>query len=120
MQMKAFSKETPSRFKFRSRSSWHWPLQDISSSTLPFLPDDLPRPDKFTFVRAMEFAYFRRMPSFAREVWARREAWRTQIDRKAKKDLENIQWSEVNDDDILRYESYLVGKMDRGWVTSIT
>ena len=116
MQMKAFSKENHGRFKFRSRCSWHWPLQDISSSTLPFLPDDLPRPDNFTFVRAMEFAYFRRMPSFAREVWARREAWRAQIYQEAKKDLENIQWSEVNDDDILRYESYLVGKMDRGWV----
>ena len=116
MQMKAFSTKTHSRFKFRSRSSWHWPLQDISSSTLPFLPDDLPRPDKFTFLRAMEFAYFRRMPSFAREVWARREVWRKQIDQEMKRDFENIQWSEANDYDILRYESYLVDKMDRGGV----
>lgn len=116
LHVKAFSRKTYNRFKLPSRCSWHFPLEDISSPTIPFLPNQLPRPDKFTFVRAMEFAHIRRIPRFAREVWARREAWRAQIDREAEKDLKNIRWTETNDDDILRYESYLVDEQDREWV----
>jgi hypothetical protein len=112
---KRLVRQKHNRFRHQSRNSWHWPLPDISSPSIPFLPQQLPRPDKFTFMRAMEYAYFRRLVPFAREVWAHREAWIAQIEKEAQKDIEMIQWSEVNDDDALRYESYLVDKRDRGW-----
>ena len=115
MNTKRIKRRIGNRFRLPSRNAWHWPLPDISSPEIPVLLPQLPRPDKFTFLRAMEFAYFRRLVPFAREVWARRESWRTQIDKEAVKDMEDIQWSEINDDDILRYESYLIDKKERSW-----
>jgi hypothetical protein len=112
---KRLTPQNHNRFRLPSTSPWHWPLPDISSPNIPLLPSPLPRPDKFTFVRVMEYAYFRRLVPFAREIWARRESWRAQIEKEAQQDTGNVQWSEVRDDDILRYEGYLVNKGDRGW-----
>jgi hypothetical protein len=87
---------------------WHWPLPDLSSETVPFLPPKLPRPDKHTFLKAMAFAHSKRLVPFAREVWALRQAWRQQIGEEARKDIETWQWSSVMDEDIIRYEQRVV------------
>jgi len=78
---------------------WHWPLPKIIQ-----LPARLPRPDKYTFVRAMEYAYLAKNAVFATEVWIRRQAWRAYIDDRIEQDFHNVLWSHLGDDDLIRYE----------------
>jgi len=92
------------RFKMRSRRPWHWPLPAPESPTAPYLPDQKPRPDKSTFVLAMEFAHYRRLPEFAREVWAHRHAWREQVHLEALRETEASRWDATQDQDIIRAE----------------
>lgn len=87
---------------------WHWPVPNLASETVPFLPLKLPRPDKHTFLKAMAFAHSKRLVPFAREVWALRQVWRQQIGEEARKDVETWQWSSVMDEDIVRYEQRVV------------
>ena len=83
----------------------YWPLPDLDHS---FIPEILPRPDKYTFVRAMEYAHFTRNPGFATEVWFRRESWRANIEQQALDDLQNVRWAKFEDEDLLRYEHAVV------------
>lgn len=78
---------------------WHWPLDENLR-----LPKQLPRPDKFTFVRAMEYAYLTRNAAFAGEVWLRREAWRDYISQLMSEDMINVRWSMSSDENLVRYE----------------
>lgn len=79
---------------------WHWPLTDVLQ-----LPRQLPRPDKYTFVRAMEYAYLTRNASFASEVWLRRESWRNYIDSRIEEDLSTARWSQFDEsENLVRYE----------------
>jgi hypothetical protein len=89
----------------RSRLPPFWPFPRIS---IPFLPEQLPRPDKFTFVRSMEYAHFMRDADFATEVWIRRESWRSVIEKTALDDLGTSMWSEFGGEDLVRYERELV------------
>lgn len=88
-----------------SRKRWHWPIP--SNPSEPILPPTLPRPDKYTFVRAMEYAHDCRDTVFAREVWFYRQHWRRHIQTIAENDVDK-RWSEVAYDDIERYEHQLV------------
>jgi len=96
----------------------YWPFPPLVDFS--FVPKQLPRPDKYTFVRAMEYAHFTRNPQFATEVWFRRQAWRTHLEKAALADLENNRWSEFDDDDLLRYERTLVSNSTsmREWARS--
>jgi len=92
------------RFEMRSRRPWHWPLPPPESSSIPYLPEQKPRPDKYTFVLAMEFAHYRRLPEFAREVWARRHAWREVLDVEAIHDMEASRWDATPEQHLIRAE----------------
>lgn len=108
--------DNSNRSEWKSPLQWHWPLPDLSSNDLPFLPAQLPRPDKFTFLKAMNYARSKRKPEFAREVWARREAWKAQIQQLAEQDLESNRWTEVTDADVIRHENTLVtGSVNIFW-----
>jgi hypothetical protein len=85
---------------------WHWPIPP-QSEDWTLLPD-LPRPDKFTFARAMEYASKIGDADFAREVWYRREPWRALIDQTAIHEIEQNRWSEFLDDEVVRYEHHIV------------
>jgi hypothetical protein len=85
-----------------TKFEWHWPLPNVLK-----LPPQLPRPDKYTFVRAMEYAYLTRTSGFATEVWIRREAWRGYIDERIEEDVLNVRWSNFGDEDLVRYEEEL-------------
>src|SRR5579859_5042786 len=79
---------------------WHWHLTDTLQ-----LPRQLPRPDKYTFVRAMEYAYLTRNTPFANEVWLRRESWRKYIASRMEEDLQLVRWSQFDENEnLVRYE----------------
>jgi hypothetical protein len=99
-------------FAFESEISWHWPLPNLSSADVPYLPQELPRPDKYTFMRALEYASLSRRLSFAHEVWALREAWKAHIVGIAQKDILESYWSKVPVEETLRYESLLIDNVD--------
>jgi hypothetical protein len=82
----------------------HWPLPDLG---LNFLTPWLPRPDKYTFIRALEYAHFTQKPYFAREVWYRRESWRAHLLACAVKDISLARWEKVSPADLLKYEQML-------------
>jgi hypothetical protein len=88
---------------------WCWPLRDAFSYPRTW-PQGLPRSqaDKYTYLRAMEYAHYTRDPLFAREVWQQRKFWKGRLQRAAKKNLRNIRWSKVEDADILRQEREIV------------
>lgn len=94
--------------KTKSLFHWSWPLPRLPNDSIPNIPNPPPRPDKYTFVRAMEYAHFCRDAEFALVVWNRRKAWRQEVDKTARESLETIRWSEVEDKDILRYERDVV------------
>jgi hypothetical protein len=87
---------------------WYWPFPTLPNDSIPNIPQPPPRPDKHTFVHAMEYAHFFRDVEFAQVVWDRRKAWRKELDRAARESLETVRWSEVEDKDILRYERDVV------------
>lgn len=105
-----------------SADRWHWPLPRLSREEGQALPAHLPRPDKYTFTLAMEYAFYRRLPAFAQEVWARREAWLAEIKKEARKDLNDSRWSQVSEKDLLRYEHRLVDTItsDQQWAKRAT
>lgn len=98
------------------KKHWSWPIEPLQ------LAAQLPRPDKYTFVRAMEFAYVNENAAFAREVWLRREAWRNQIDQLSSEDRTNARWSVSPDDDLVRYEEEIRNEFAdlRKWYESAT
>jgi hypothetical protein len=59
-----------------STYTWLWPLPKDPHFKLP---RRLPRPDGFTFFKAMQFAHMRRRTRFAHEIWAQRQAWLNQL-----------------------------------------
>ena len=88
-----------------SNAAWHWPIPPVDGATIPTIK---PRPDKYTFVRAMEYAVRIGDSHFAREVWLHRELWRAHIDQSAVDDFQNERWAEFHDSDIVRYEHLFV------------
>ena len=66
----------------------------------------------------MEFAHHRRLPEFAREVWARRHAWRQHLDVEAMHDMEASRWDATDERDIIRAEFAVTGRKALGFTGS--
>lgn len=101
-------KENGTHGKTESRFQWYWPFPTLPNDSIPNIPQPPPRPDKHTFVHAMEYAHFIRDAKFAQLVWDRRKAWRKELDRVARESLKTVRWSQMEEKDILRYERDVV------------
>ena len=63
----------------------------------------------------MEFAHYRRLPEFAREVWARRQAWGKELHIEVVKEVESSRWDVVNEEEIIRAEFTMISRKALGF-----
>src|SRR5271156_391571 len=104
------SAESSSTDRQPSFYPWHWPLPEDEHNVVPHLPSKLPRPTKYTFMAAMEYARSGGDVQFAHRVWRCREAWRRRLARIVWQQTEAAMWSELRDEEMTSYAELLSQK----------